>query len=66
MNEYKVLTEQDSRFSGTFDPKSLEATLNSYAAEGWRVVDSVTASSTWKNMNASIMVILERETGAQA
>lgn len=61
MNEYKVLTEQDSRFSGKFDPEGLQATLNSHAAEGWRVVDSVTSSSTWKNTNASIMIILERE-----
>jgi Domain of unknown function (DUF4177) len=36
--EYKVLTERDSRFSGSFDPESLETTLNSYASEGWRVI----------------------------
>lgn len=61
MTGYKVLTERDSRFGGQFDAESLEATLNSYASERWRVVDSAAASSTWKNMNASIMVIPERE-----
>ena len=34
--EYKVLTERDKRFSGSFDPESLEQALNGYAAEGWR------------------------------
>jgi len=34
MYEYKVLTERDKRFTGSFDADTLEATLNSYAAEG--------------------------------
>jgi len=34
MHEYKVLTERDKRFTGSFDADTLEATLNSYAAEG--------------------------------
>ena len=38
--EYKVLTKEDRRWSGKFSPESLERTLNSYAAEGWRVVNS--------------------------
>ena len=35
--EYKVLTKEDRRWSGKFSPESMEHTLNSYAAEGWRV-----------------------------
>jgi hypothetical protein len=61
--EYKVLTERDSRFSGSFDPESLEATLNSYASEGWRVVSGFTASSVWKSTKTAIMIILERSVG---
>ena len=38
--EYKVLTKEDRRWTGKFSPESLERTLNSYAAEGWRVVSS--------------------------
>jgi hypothetical protein len=58
--EYKVLTERDSRFSGTFDSESLERTLNSYAAEGWRVVAGLMAASVWKSTKSEIMLVLER------
>ena len=60
MLEYKVLTERDTRFSGQFDPKVLEDVLNSYAADGWRVVQSLLAASVWKSTKAEIVVILER------
>jgi hypothetical protein len=60
MIEYKVLTERDGRFSGSFDPEALEHALNSYAAEGWRVVQSFLAASLWKSSKAEIVVILER------
>ena len=60
--EYKVLTQRDTRFSGSFDPESLERTLNSYAAEGWRVVSGFTAASVWKSLKSEIMVVLERAT----
>ena len=60
--EYKVLTERDSRLSGKFDPESLETALNSYAAEGWRVVQGFVAASLWKSAKAEIIVILERPT----
>lgn len=63
MVEYKVLTERDSRFSGKFDPDALETALNSYAAEGWRVIDGFQASSLWKSLKAEIVVILERSQG---
>ncbi len=58
--EYKVLTERDSRFSGSFDSESLESTLNSYAAEGWRVISALPANSLWKSTKSEIMIILER------
>jgi hypothetical protein len=62
--EYKVLTQRDSNWAGKFSPENLERTLNSYAAEGWRVASSFTASSPWKSFHAQIMVVLERETPA--
>ena len=58
--EYKVLTERDTRFSGSFDPESIEKALNSYAAEGWRVVSGFTAASVWKSAKSEIMLVLER------
>lgn len=58
--EYKVLTERDSRFSGSFDPESLERALNGYARDGWRVVSGFTAASVWKSAKTEIMVVLER------
>ena len=58
--EYKVLTERDARFSGSFDPESIEKTLNSYAAEGWRVVSGFTTASVWKSAKSEIMFVLER------
>jgi hypothetical protein len=60
--EYKVITERDSRFGGSFDAESLERTLNTCAAEGWRVVSGFTASSVWKTSKAEIMIVLERDT----
>lgn len=60
--EYKVLTKEDRRWSGKFSPESLEHTLNSYAAEGWRVVSGFTVTSPWSLSSAQIMVLLERAT----
>jgi hypothetical protein len=60
--EYKVLTQQDPRWSGKYSPVNLERALNSYAAEGWRVVSALTTSSPWTLGTAQIMVLLERET----
>jgi hypothetical protein len=58
--EYKVLTERDSRFAGSFNPESLETTLNGYASEGWRVISGFTANSVWKSTKSQIMIVLER------
>jgi len=38
----------------------LEKVLNTYAAEGWRVVEGFLAASVWKSAKAEIVVILER------
>ena len=43
--EYKVLTKEDRRWTGKFSPENLEQMLNSYAAEGWRVVSSLAVTS---------------------
>ncbi len=63
MQEYKVLTQKDKWFSGKFDPKSLEAALNAYAQQGWRVITAATA--TFPGMlggnREEIVLILERD-----
>jgi Domain of unknown function (DUF4177) len=59
--EYKVLSQQAPAKS---IPENLEHTLNSYAADGWRVVGSFTVSSVWTLSTSQIMVLLERETPA--
>ena len=61
MKEYKVLTEKDDRFTGRFNAKSLEATLNSYAVEGWQIVNNSIAMNSWKGSNAQITIILDRD-----
>ena len=62
--EYKVLTKEDRRWSGKFSPESLEQVLNSYAAEGWRVVTTFPVASIWSVSTSQVMILLERETPA--
>ena len=64
--EYKVLSRQDRRWSGKFSPENLEHTLNSYAAEGWRVVSSLPVASVWSISTSQVMILLERETPASS
>jgi hypothetical protein len=45
-------------------PETLEQALNTYAAEGWRVVGSVAVGSPWTVSTSQIMILLERETPA--
>lgn len=59
--EYKVLSQ---RVPGKSSPENLEHTLNSYAAEGWRVVSSIPVSSPWSLSTSQVMILLERETPA--
>ena len=60
MVEYKVLTQRDRLFTGSFDPDLLEQSLNSFAAHGWRVAEGFMFSSLWKSMKSEIVLILER------
>jgi large subunit ribosomal protein L7/L12 len=41
MKKYKVVSQNDSVFSGKFSPEILEKVLNQYAKEGWKLVDTV-------------------------
>lgn len=66
MYEYKVITERDSRLSGSFDPESLEAILNSYATDGWRLAEGFVAANIWKSVKAEVLIILERSAGTPA
>jgi hypothetical protein len=59
--EYKVLSQKDKWFSGKFDPAQLEAALNSYAKQGWRVIAVTTASIPGFGGNREeLIVVLER------
>jgi len=60
MYEYKVLTERDKRFTGGFDPGTLEATLNSFSSEGWRLVEALSTGNLMKSSKAEMIMILER------
>ncbi len=62
MFEYRLLTERDSKFSGTFDLATLEATINGFAAEGWRLAEAFVAANVAKSGKAEIVAILERPT----
>ena len=62
--EYKVLSRQDRRWTGKLTAENLEHALNSYAAEGWRVVSSFPVTSAWTFSTSDVMVLLERETPA--
>jgi hypothetical protein len=59
-----VLSRDDRRLTGKFTAENLEHALNSYAAEGWRVVSSVPVTGAWTLSTSQVMVILERETPA--
>lgn len=63
VKEYKVLTQKDKWFSGKFDPELLEKALNSYAAQGWRVVSAATATfpAFIGGNREEMIVILERD-----
>jgi Domain of unknown function (DUF4177) len=63
---YKVLTQKDSFFAGQFDPDKLEAAVNAYAEQGWRVISMVTASVPFglNQHRDEIIILLTREPGA--
>ena len=60
--EYKVLTQKDKFFSRKFDPEQLQAALNSYANEGWRLVTAATAEiGAGIGSREEMIFMLERE-----
>lgn len=61
MATYKVITQKDRFFSGKFSPEKLEAAINSYAEQGWRVVSMATASIPGLgNAREELVVLMER------
>lgn len=59
--QYKVLTQKDRFFAGKFDPQKLEAALNGYATEGWRVIAATTAEIPgFGNKREELIVLMER------
>jgi hypothetical protein len=59
--QYKVLTQKDRFFAGKFDPLKLEGALNSYAAEGWKVVSIATAEVPGLGQKREeLIVVMER------
>lgn len=62
MKEYKVLSQKDKWSSSKFNPAALEAALNAYAEQGWKVVASVSGDfpGAFGSRN-EIIVILERD-----
>ena len=62
MSQYKVMTQKDRFFSGKFDPEKLEAAINSYAEQGWRVIAVATAEvSRGMGNREELLVFMERE-----
>jgi hypothetical protein len=59
--EYKVLTQKDRYFAGKFDPEKLEAALNSYAKQGWRVSGVATADiRSFGGSRQELVVVMSR------
>lgn len=63
---YKVLTQKDKWLSQKFDPEALEAALNSYGQQGWRVRSGDTASfpGFLSGNREELITILERDEGS--
>lgn len=58
---YKVLTQKDRFFGGKFDPEKLEAALNAYSAEGWKVAGIATADiASWGSSRQELVVVMSR------
>lgn len=63
MKKYKILTQKDKWFSNKFDPEALEAAINSYAEQGWRVVSCVAADfpGPFNATRNELIVVFERD-----
>ena len=60
--EYKILTQKDKLFSGKFDPSNLEAAINAYAQQGWRMIGCSTADiSGFGRSRQEFIAVFERE-----
>jgi hypothetical protein len=59
--EYKVLTQKDRFFGGKFDPAQIEAALNAYAQQGWRMEGIATADiPSFGNARQEIVIVMSR------
>jgi hypothetical protein len=59
---YKVMTQKDRFFAGKFDPERLEAAINAYATEGWRVIAVTTATiPSFTGSRDELIVVLEQD-----
>lgn len=61
MKQYKVIKQKDGFFSGNFSPEALEEQLNSFSADGWRVISAGTTGQSGGKRDEFI-VIMERDT----
>jgi hypothetical protein len=62
MKRYKVLTQKDKWFSGKFNPETLEAAINAYAEQGWRLISTATADIPgFGTTRQEFIAILERD-----
>lgn len=62
MKEYKILTQKDRLFAGTFDPEKLETMINSYAAQGWTVASIASTSiPSLTGAREEMIIVMERE-----
>ena len=60
--EYKVLVQKDKWFSSKIDPVMLENTLNTYSANGWRVISCATADILGiRRSRQEFIAVLERQ-----
>ena len=60
--QYKVFTQKDRFFSGKFNPEKLEAALNSFATEGWRVIAAATGEiGSGLGSREEMVFVLERQ-----
>ena len=58
----QVMSQKDKWFSRKFDPETLEAGLNAYAEQGWRVISIATASIPGFGGNREeLLVVFERD-----
>ena len=63
MKQYKVVSQNDSAFSGKFSPDRLEDVLNKYAKEGWRLVSTIRSQfpSMLGGIREAVVLILEKD-----